>query len=84
MLSYMDDYIILSNDLNYLKACKNKIIKYINSYKLNINENKTCIVNLKNVFNFLGYNFKIINNKTIINLSDNARKNIKKGIRKNI
>lgn len=84
MLSYMDDYIILSNDLNYLKACKNKIIKYINSYKLNINENKTCIVNLKNGFNFLGYNFKIINNKTIINLSDNARKNIKKGIRKNI
>ena len=84
MQSYMDDYIILSNDLNYLKACKNKIIKYINSYKLNINENKTCIVNLKNWFNLLGYNFKIINNKTIINLSDNARKNIKKGIRKNI
>ena len=84
MLSYMDDYIILSNDLNYLKACKNKIIKYINSYELNINENKTCIANLKNGFNFLGYNFKIINNKTIINLSDNARKNIKKGIRKNI
>ena len=74
----MDDYIILSDNLNYLKVCKNKIIKYINSYKLNLNENKTCIVNLKNGFNFLGYNFKIINNKTIINLSDNARNNIYK------
>ena len=84
MLSYMVDYVIFSNDLNYLKACKNKIIKYINLYKLNINENKTCIVNLKNGFNFLGYNFKIINNKTINKLSDNARNNVKKGIKKGI
>ena len=84
MLSYMDDYIILSNDLNYLKICKNKIIDYIHSYNLEINEKKTYITNLKNGFNFLGYNFRIINNKTIINLSENARNNIKKGIKKGI
>ena len=29
MLSYMDDYVIFSNDLNYLKICKNKIIDFI-------------------------------------------------------
>lgn len=78
MLSYMDDYVIFSNDLNYLKICKNKIIDFIHSYNLEINEKKTYITNLKNGFNFLGYNFRIINNKTIINLSENARNNIKK------
>lgn len=40
MLSYMDDYVIFSNDLNYLKICKNKIIDFINSYNLEINEKK--------------------------------------------
>ena len=84
MLSYMDDYVIFSNDLDYLKICKNKIIDFIHSYNLEINEKKTYIVNLKNGFNFLGYNFRIINNKTIINLSENARNNIKKGIKKGI
>ena len=60
MLSYMDDYVIFSNDLDYLKICKNKIIDFIHSYNLEINEKKTYIVNLKNGFNFLGYNFRII------------------------
>lgn len=48
MLSYMDDYVIFSNDLEYLKICKNKIIDYIHSYNLEINEKKTYIVNFKN------------------------------------
>lgn len=84
MLSYMDDYVIFSNDLDYLKICKNKIIDFIHYYNLEVNEKKTYIVNLKNGFDFLGYNFRIINNKTIINLSKNARNNIKKGIKKGI
>ena len=73
-----------SKRLDYLKICKNKIIDFIHFYNLEINEKKTYIVNLKNGFNFLGYNFRIINNKTIINLSENARNNIKKGIKKGI
>ena len=82
-LSYMDDFIILSNDKNILKEAKEKIIKYINLYNLEINENKTYIVDLKNGFNFLGYNFKLINNKTIINLTLNSKRNIRKGIKRN-
>ena len=46
-LSYMDDFIILSNDKNILKEAKEKIIKYINLYKLEINENKIYIIDLK-------------------------------------
>ena len=79
----MDDFIILSNDKNILKEAKEKIIKYINLYKLEINENKTYIIDLKNGFNFLGYNFKLINNKTIINLTLNSKRNIRKGIKRN-
>ncbi|MDD5865630.1 MAG: hypothetical protein PUD07_04025 [bacterium] len=45
-----------------------------NSYKVEINENKTNIIDLKNEFNFLEYNFKLINNKTIINLTLNSKK----------
>ena len=53
-----------------------------NEYKLSVNKNKTYIANAKNGIPFLGYNFKVINNKTIIKLSKNSKKNIKKGIKR--
>lgn len=72
--------IIIHQDKNYLKSCL-KIIttKLKNEYKLDINKNKTMIVSAKEVANFLGYRFKVINNKTIIKLSNN---NIKKILKK--
>ena len=82
-VNYMDDYIIIHQDKEYLKYCLNVIIdKLYNEYKLSVNKNKTYISSSKNGIPFLGYNFKVINNKTIIRLNSNSKKNIKKGIKR--
>ena len=63
-INYMDDYIIIHHDKNYLKSFLNVIIDNINKeYKLEINKNKTFIINAKYGGNFLGYKFKVINKK---------------------
>lgn len=80
---YMDDYVYFSNNKDYLNECFLKIKVILNNdYKLTLNKNKIFIKNVKDGLNFLGYNFYIKNNKTIIKLSKSARKNIKKGIKK--
>lgn len=82
-VNYMDDYIFIHNDKNYLNRCLKIIEEKLNiEYKLDINKNKTMIVNAKNGVSFLGYNFKVINKKTIIKLNKNSKKNIKKGIKR--
>ena len=82
-VNYMDDYIFIHNDKNYLNKCLKIIEEKLNiEYKLDINKNKTMIVNAKNGVSFLGYNFKVINKKTFIKLNKNNKKNIKKGIKR--
>mgnify|MGYP002524107302 FL=1 len=80
---YMDDYVYFSNNKEYLNECFLKIKSILNNdYKLTLNTNKTFIKNVKDGLNFLGYNFYIKNNKTIIKLSKSTRNNIKKGIKR--
>ena len=56
---YMDDFLIFSNDLEYLKECKDKIIDILEKeYKLKINKKKTWICNIEDGFSFLGYTYK--------------------------
>ncbi len=82
-VNYMDDYVILHQDKEYLKKCFNIIIsKLKNEYKLDINKSKTFINRSSIGINFLGYNFKVIDNKTIISLSNSSKKNIIKGIKR--
>ncbi len=79
----MDDYVIIHQDKVYLKKCLDIITsKLSNEYNLLVNKNKTYISSSKNGIPFLGYNFKVINNKTIIRLNSNSKKNIKKGIKR--
>lgn len=83
MVKYMDDYVIIFNDREYLKyALKVISSKLEKEYKLRINKRKTMILDSYHGFEFLGYNFKVINNRVIINIkSDNKRRrknNIKK------
>ena len=83
VVAYMDDYIIIHQDKTYLKKCLDIITsKLYNEYNLEVNKNKTYISSSKNGIPFLGYNFKVINNKTIIKLNNNSKKNIKKGIKR--
>ncbi len=81
---YMDDFIILHNDKAYLKECLNKIIDKINNYyKLEVNINKTKISNMKDGILFLGYNYKVINKKSIIKINNITKRRIRNKIRDN-
>lgn len=52
-------------------------------YKLNINKKKIRIYSSREVFEFLGYRFKVENNKTIISINNKTYNSIKKRIRFN-
>mgnify|MGYP004467562181 CR=1 FL=1 len=82
---YMDDYILLHQDKEYLKYCL-KVIedKLVKEYKLALNKNKTMVVKSTQGINFLGYRFIIKNKKTIIKLMQSSKKKIRKGIKRNL
>ena len=81
---YMDDYILIHHDKEYLKYCLKEITRILNQeYKLEINKKKTNIVSIKQGFIFLQYRFQVVNNKTIIKLSSNTLNKAKKNIKKN-
>ena len=70
MIRYMDDYILIHYDKNYLKKCLLDISEKLKKeYRLAVNAKKTKIYESNSGFNFLGYKFKVINNKTIVKIS---------------
>lgn len=82
-INYMDDYVIMHNDIDYLKKCLKIIEEKLNKeYKLQINLDKTMIMKSSVGVNFLGYKFSVKNKKTIVRLSSSAKRNIKKGIKR--
>lgn len=79
---YMDDMIIFSDDKFKLKELCLKIEKKLEEeYLLKINKNKTKITSIKQGFNFCGYRFRIINNKTIVKISQDTYKRVKRRIK---
>ena len=80
---YMDDFIIIDEDKEKLNNVK-KIIteKLKKEYLLDIHEKKTFITNIKQGFSFLGYNYKVINNKTIMKINNRNYEKIKRRIKK--
>lgn len=82
VINYMDDFIIIHEDKDYLKLCLKQIRKYLfDNLKLELNEKKTRIDNIKNGIDFLGYRFIIKNNKVITKLRNRVKKNFKKKLK---
>lgn len=82
MVHYMDDIVIFHTNKKYLEECLKKIEKMLYDYfKLEINTKKTKIVSSKEGFTFLGYTFKIYNNKTVIKVKQATLKKIKTRIK---
>lgn len=80
---YMDDYILIHHDKKYLEFVRDKIINILNDiYHLKVNKNKTMIKSNTCGISFLGYNFKVINKKTIIRISNSSKKKLKKKVKK--
>lgn len=81
VINYMDDFIIIHEDKDYLKFCLKQIRKYLfNKLKLELNEKKTRIDSIKNGIDFLGYRF-VINKKLIMKLRTRTKKNFKKKVK---
>lgn len=78
---YMDDFILIHHDKEYLKKCLNLINKKLSYLKLSLNK-KTQIYNLKSGVIFLGYKFILKDKKLVILLNNQTRKKIKRKLRK--
>ena len=79
-IRYMDDLVILGNDKEELKNVFENVSKYIESFDLNVNK-KSGIYSLSNSVNFLGYNFKVFNNKLIIRYRSDTIKRVNKRLK---
>ncbi len=58
-IRYMDDFIIIHEDENYLNDCRNKIRDYLNNIKFELNEKKTRVYPLKDGIEFMGFTFRL-------------------------
>lgn len=78
LINYMDDFVIIHHDKQYLNYSLNEIKEKIEKeYNLKINSKKTRIDNIKNGIDFLGYKFYIKNNKVILKLKNQTKKKLK-------
>lgn len=80
-IRYMDDFIILSKDKEYLKECFAKIKLQVAKEDLQLNA-KSCIINLKEGLTFLGYRYILKKNKLIVRLRNQTKKRITKKLKK--
>lgn len=79
-IRYMDDFIIIHSDKEYLQQCKNEIRSILEGLGLRLNQNKTQIFPLKQGINFLGFRFcltrtgKVIKTLSRANVTHEKRK----------
>ena len=82
LINYMDDFVIIHHDKEYLKYCLNEIKNKLESvYKLKLNPKKTKIDSIKSGIDFLGYRFYIKDDKVILKLRNRTKKNFKKKVK---
>lgn len=80
-INYMDDFVIIHHDKEYLKKCLVLIENELKEkYNLELNLNKTKINSIKNGIDFLGYRFYLKNNKVILKLRTRTKKKFKKKV----
>ena len=79
---YMDDGVLIHEDKEYLKYCKNEIELFLKNYKLNLNMKKTRVDSIKNGLDFLGFKFYISNNKIVLKVRNDTKKKFKKKMKK--
>ena len=75
-IRYMDDGILIHESKEYLEYCLKEIEIILDKYKLELN-NKTKIINIKEGFGFLGFKYYIKNNKVIMKVKNQTKKDLK-------
>ena len=56
-IRYMDDFILIHPDREYLYKCENEIIRYLHQLKFEINPDKTKVFPIRKGIPFLGFHF---------------------------
>ena len=79
-LRYMDDFLLIHHDKEYLKECLKEIKTKVEEIGLQLNIKKTQIFPVKQGINFLGFKFKLTETGKVIRLLDKS--NVKKRKRK--
>ena len=74
-IRFMDDFILIHDDLNYLEECTEKIKKKLKEKQMTCNEKKTKIYPLSEGIPFLGFNFRLTETGKVVMLID--PKNVK-------
>lgn len=82
-IRYMDDFILIHHDKEYLKYCLQQIESQLASLGMRTNQKKTYIQNVSDPILFLGFVYRVIDNGKIIILSNpkkvkHERKKIKR------
>lgn len=79
-IRYMDDFILIHQDKEYLKYCLKEIKKFLKFDKLELNH-KTNIYSMNNGIPFIGYKYIFKNNRLYMLVPSTTKKRIKKRIR---
>lgn len=74
LIRYADDFIVTGDSRETLEAVKECIISFMAERGLELSEEKTLITNIKDGFDFLGWNFRKYNDKLIIKPSKKSVK----------
>ncbi len=77
---YMDDFILMHEDKNYLKYCYKEIEKKLEELKLTFNT-KTQIIEIHHGFIFLGYRFLLRDKKLYVLLPSKSKKRIRRKLK---
>lgn len=75
-IRYMDDFLIISEDPQYLQTCMEKITDYLQELRFEINPKKTRIYDLREGIHFLGFRFKLTDTGKVLMMID--PKNVKR------
>lgn len=79
-IRYMDDFLILHHDKEYLDECVRKVTEYLKGIKFTVNEKKTRVFELKEGIEFLGFKFSLTESgKVLMQIkSENVKRQRKK------
>ena len=58
-IRYMDDFLIISNDKEYLEKCRDRIEEFLNGLKFELNPKKTKIYPIADGIDFLGFTYHL-------------------------
>lgn len=81
-IRYMDDFVLIHHDKEYLKYCKREIIKFLDGLNLKLNH-KSHIFPLRNGVDFLGFHTYITETgKVIRKVRRDSKKRVKRKLKK--